>query len=91
MAISDNMIDLPRDQWDGYVTNVIRNAAKYPCENISHEVLSLEARAVALIEIAAYLDARGGDGTGDHGHDEAMKRARRAVKAARKALGYTYP
>jgi len=91
MAISDNTIDLPRDQWDGYVTNVIQNAAKYPRENFSHEVLSLETRALALIEIAAYLDARGGDGTGDHGHEEAMKQARKAVKAVRKALGYTYP
>ena len=91
MAVSDNMIDLPRDQWDGYVTNVIQNTMKYPYENLSLEASSLERRALALIEIAAYLDARGGNGTGDHGHHEAMKQASRARKAVRKALGYTWP
>ena len=91
MAVSDNMIDLPRDQWDGYLTNVIQNMARYPNENLSLESSSLEMRALALIEIAAYLDARGGNGAGDHGHHEAMKQANRVRKAVRKALGYAWP
>ena len=49
---------------------------------------SLSARAAQL---SAYIDMRGGYGTGDHGHDDAMKEVAKTRKRIRKALGYSYP
>lgn len=56
------------------------------------EVESLADGLSALAaEISAYAGMRGANGTGDHGHEEAMKAAQKARKRVRKALGYSYP
>lgn len=52
---------------------------------------TLESRATVLCELAAYLDARGGDGCGDHGHEAGLKEAAKVRKKVRRALGYNIP
>lgn len=49
---------------------------------------ALDAIAERAARVAAYLEARGGRGCGDSGHDAGVKAANRAARLVRKARGY---
>ena len=47
--------------------------------------------AVGAAKASAYLLMRGAAGCGDHGHDDANKKAKKAEKKARQLIGFSYP
>lgn len=49
------------------------------------------ALACRLFFIAEYADRRGAAGCGDHGHYEAVSKANRKYKKARKLAGFSIP
>ena len=57
--------------------------------------LNSEAYCSSTAQLAAwlafYFSMRGAMGTGDHGHNEAVKYAQKEIIKVRKALGYSYP
>jgi hypothetical protein len=57
-------------------------------QDLASELNALVQKAVLL---AAYLDHRYNTGCGDQGHAASAKKANRALKLVRKALGFTYP
>jgi hypothetical protein len=66
----------------------VPNLSEEDCTEIANECETIIQR---LAFVGAYTAARCGDGGGDSGHEEAMKQARKRVKAIRKAMGFTYP
>ena len=77
---------IPPTQWDEYLSHI--NADTSLISAMSDDACSLALKAG---ELSHYLGHRGAFGSGDHGHDDAMKAMHKQRKKLRKALGYSYP
>ena len=94
---SDEMIDDPRERAELIVQEMIKHTPRnewgdaFPVELAQHISDYASQLSALAAEIMGYADARGGNGCGDSGHDEAMKQAQKERKKVRAALGYTYP
>ena len=51
----------------------------------------LDSVSEGAARLSAYVEARGGSGCGDSGHDRAVKAQNRRAAKVRRALGYTFP
>lgn len=81
---TDILANLPVTEWDAAFSLLPPNAQG----EIDRAAGDAAVRYAMLCTYAMY---RGGAGCGDHGHDEALKRARRIRRRLRRVLGYTYP
>lgn len=85
--ISNVLLDSkPRNEWGEFLDGLNLRSGE-----LSEMSDYLTNRATLLAELAEYLDNRGGNGCGDSGHENAMKKAQKERKRIRKALGYSYP
>ena len=87
----EDMINIySRNEWDEYLTEKI-HSKKINGGDLSEISDFLISQAIFLVELAEYIDYRGGAGCGDHGHEEAIKKAETKKKRVCKALGYSCP
>jgi hypothetical protein len=90
-SIIFTLVSQGTNDWNDQIIDEVNNEQLYS----SGELKELSKQASYLSEqlavISEYLDWRGGGGCGDHGHDDALKKAEKRRKKVRKALGYTYP
>lgn len=78
--------NLRGDEWDRVILQCQQHGI-----SIQEVESALTSISVGAGKLAYYLGHRGAFGFGDHGHEEAMKKAQQREKALRKANGYTYP
>lgn len=64
---------------------------RYSVSDVSNIERCLSNLMTSAAYIVGYAMARGAAGTGDGGHESAVKEAKKQQKAVRKALGYVKP
>jgi len=90
LQLANVMINrVPPHEWGAYLERIGLDAKQQ--EEFSVISSRLHERAAALVSVAKYLDARGGAGSGDSGHDYALKYSNKETRKVRKALGYSRP
>ena len=84
--IIDMVDNIPRSRWGNHLERLNLNSRDI-------QELASEASSLCAItgELSEYFEWRGAAGCGDHGHDDALKKAQKRRKKVRKALGYSYP
>ena len=80
------LLDIGYNEWEKLIDSL--NDGGIDLARMSDIASSISVYAA---EISEYLGERGGNGYGDHGHDDAMKDVAKTRKRIRKALGYSYP
>lgn len=70
---------LPPDFWDN---DTITDSDMKEMERF------LDAVAFRAVMLSVYLGLRGGNGCGDHGHEDALEAGRKIEKDARQIMGY---
>lgn len=79
-------LDTGYDHWSQIMEDLSQGASDVARASDIATALSVSAGM-----LGEYLGYRGGFGTGDHGHEAAIKAALKHKKKLRKANGYTYP
>lgn len=85
----EEMMGLPFDEWGKTLEDVqmtYKHETDSVLQDMEHVADMLATRAAMLSE---YVSKRGGDGTGDAGHEAAMKSALKTAKRIRRVLGYS--
>jgi len=83
------MAESSRFEWEFYLDSLIHLQGN----EISLSQLTdyTSSMAIHFAEMSEYLGKRGGYGTGDSGHNNAMGSVNKTKKAVRKALDYIIP
>jgi len=79
--ICDRLMELPMSEWGDMF-----DLSSSDCSKVVREC---DHRAGYYAAMSGYFAARGGNGCGDHGHEDACKSGKARKAKVRKALGYT--
>ncbi len=83
-AGTEDLLKIPREEWKETFSGIHGDDLIL----IGNRLRELAVQAVRL---AAYLDARGGEGGVDLGHDAAVKVQNKQAAKVRELLGYQHP
>lgn len=81
---NEELLNTPRPDW----SQLFAGAHDDDLRLIANRLREL---AVGAIRMAAYVDARGGEGHGDQGHEAAVKAQNDLAENVRNVLGYQHP
>lgn len=80
----EDLLKIPREEWNETFSGIHGDDLIL----IGNRLREL---AVSTVRLAAYLDARGGEGGLDSGHDTAVKTQNEQAAKVREVLGYQHP
>lgn len=83
-AGTEDLLKIPRDEWSAVFSGIHGDDLIL----IGNRLREL---AISAARLAAYLDARGGEGGFDLGHEAAVKAQNEQAAKVRAAFGYQYP
>lgn len=83
-AGTEDLLEIPREEWNETFSGIHGDDLIL----IGNRLREFAVRAVRL---AAYLDARGGEGGLDLGHEKAVKAQNEQAARIREILGYQHP
>lgn len=84
MMSTEELVNTPRSEWEQMFTGIHG-------DDLLLTANRLRELAVQAVRMAAYIDARGGEGAIDKGHEAAVKAQNDLAERVRATLDYQHP